>query len=352
MKKIISVIGILVAFFAVAFFCWKYFDSHFKEYNAIAEIELAKGDEVYFMDSSFVKISKNSLEILRIENKDKITSAFSAVSSDIKKVFVSQNYFVSYQDDKYYIFFDDGENIKKTVLPEGEFLSAHQFGKILTIKMKQNDIDTVIYTYSEAEELKNITAEVNFEFADYCIDTENNTEYYIWYENIGEYVKLCIRTKDSKAGIEIDNVVYKDFDYINGMFAFYTDNTVIFLNAHTLVRTSENYYDINKLDKFIYKNKYVYYMRNAYFDGVNNILSVNPDSTQFINFGINAKLVKYMDKTIYIDEKYIKTYSFGDSILNDNILFIDESAIDLGVMNDIIAVIRADKIIFMKKSDK
>lgn len=350
MKKLGAFIAILIAFIAIAFVCWRYFDRHFKEYDKLAECEISSNDEVYFLDNSFIKITSNSLEIYGISEDGGLVSKLSAVSSDIKVVFISENYIIVRQDDRYYVYAENANLIDKVVIPNGKFYSAHQFGNMLCIKVQENEFDTVIYTYKPDKGLENITNTVDFSFVDYFVDTKTGVEYYISYEAEGEFVTLCLRTADSNVAVEFDDTVYRSFDYVDGLFVFYTDSTMVFVNMNTLVKTSQNCYDIDKLIKFIYNNRYVYYLDDAYFDGVNNILVVNGDSSKLLNFRVDSNLYKYGDKLIYVEGKYIKSYAYGDSILEDNILFTEENVEDIGVMGDVIALIKKDKIIFMKLS--
>mgnify|MGYP004630372441 FL=1 len=191
-------------------------------------------------------------------------------------------------------------------------------------------------------------------FADYCYDTTNENEFFISYEAAGQYIKLVIRIYNNgiqTKRIEIDNVVYNTFDYISGMFVFYTDYSMFFINTDTLVRRSVNCYDINALEKFIYSDKIVYYWQDAYFDGVNNMYIVTKETSRFSSFGDGKNVSAYNKSLIYSDGKYVKRYDFASSLLDDNVLFTAENVSGLDCLNDVITVLETDKIIFMKSAN-
>lgn len=355
MKKIATVVAIIAALAVAGYVCWRYFDKNFKEYNQIAEMEIDAGEEVRFFKDSFARVSDKGIKSYILNENGKFTEIYSEVCTFDGIVFSSANYIIMSAGGEYKVYSASGEEFAFAAKIEDEFISAHQFSDTLYIKVRDADENkTVIYAYGAEGQLDNISAKKDFAFADYCYDTTNGNEFFISYEAAGEYIKLVIRIYNNgiqTKRIEIDNVVYNTFDYISGMFVFYTDYSMFFINTDTLVRRSVNCYDINALEKFIYSDKIVYYWQDAYFDGVNNMYIVTKETSRFSSFGDGKNVSAYNKSLIYSDGKYVKRYDFASSLLDDNVLFTAENVSGLDCLNDVITVLETDKIIFMKSAN-
>lgn len=355
MKKIITVIAVIAAFAVAGYICWRYFDKTFKEYTELAELKINSEDEVCFLKDAVVLLGNNGMKAYSLNADGEITEIYSESFSEGSIVFSSENFAAIYVNDTCKIYSSDNESFVFSAELDGELLSAHQFADKLYVKTKNIKTGaTVIYAYDTNGKAEELSSKQDFSFVDYCIDELTGNEFFISYEAAGEYIKLVIRIYNNgiqTKRIEMDNVVYNSFDYINGMFVFYTDHSMLFINTDTLVRRSVNCYDINALDKFIYTDKIVYYWKDAYFDGVNNVFIVTKEASSYASFGDRANLCIYNNTLIYSDEKYVKCYDFSASLLNDNVLFNAEAVKALGVVNGTVAVREKDRIAFMKSKD-
>lgn len=355
MKKIITVIAVIAAFAVAGYICWRYFDKTFKEYTELAELEINSEDDVCFMKDTVVLLGSNGMKAYRLDADGEVTEVYSESFSESSIAFCSENFAAIYVNDTCKIYSSSKESFVCSAELKDEFLSAHQFADKLYVKTKSVKTGaTVIYAYDTNGKAEELSGKQNFTFADYCIDELNGNEFFISYEAAGEYIKLVIRIYNNGVQtkrIEMDNVVYNSFDYINGMFAFYTDYSMLFINTDTLVRRSVNCYDINALDKFVYADKIVYYWKDAYFDGVNNVFIVTKEASSFTSFDERSNLCMYNNTLIYSDEKYVKCYDFSASLLNDNVLFTADDVKALGVVNGTVAVKEKNRIVFMKSKD-
>lgn len=355
MKKIATVIAIIVAFIAVGYVCWRYFDNNFKEYSPVAEMELQGDEELYFFKDSFATVSQKAIKSYSLDEDGNITEIYSEICENPDVVFSSQNYFVVSDENKCRVYsaFDGAFALYAGL--DGDFISAHQFSDSLYVKVKEaTGASVTVYECAKEKEPKNISAEMDFAFSDYCRDDSNGNEFFISYEASGEYIKLVIRIYNNDIQIkriELDNVVYNDFDYISGMFVFYTDYSMFFINIDTLVRRTQNCYDIKSLDKFVYDDKIVYYWKDAFFDGVNNMFTVNKETGRLTSFAKRENVCAYDGNLIYTDGKYVKVYDFSGSLIDDNMLFSEDGIKKLGVMGDLVAAVKDDSIRFMKKAD-
>lgn len=356
MKKIATVVAVIIAFAVVGFVCWRYFDKNFKDYQVIAEKDVLRGDEYYFLGSALVQFSGESLTVYSISD-DRLAEIYSENKNRFEVVFSSADYIVAFNGNSYDIYtVSDGQFVRSTALPsDGRFVSAHQFSKTLYIKMLESGKETVIYGYSAENGIRNITDTQDFGFSDYCYDEANGNEYFISYDVSGEFVKLIIRMYNGGTQIkriELDNIVYNGFDYINNLFVFYTDNSLLMINTQTLVRRERYCYDIDSLQKFVYSNKIVYYWQNAYFDGIHNVFTINEETDSFASLKDCEYVTSYGNNLIYSDGQHIRQYSSASSLLDESILYTESGVSGLGVMDNVIAVIKSDKIIFIKNQER
>lgn len=352
MKKIITVVAVIAALALTGYICWRYFDKNFKEYNEIAELELSLSDDVHFLQDTVVCAGKSGIKAYSLSGDGELTEIYSEVLDYSSVVFSSKSFIVVNVEDGCKIYSANNDGFDMVGSLKGAFLSAHQFSDTLYIKLKAADTaKAVIYACDTSGKLENISEKQAFVLADYCRDPANGNEFFISYEAAGEYIKLVIRIHNNgiqTKRIELDNVVYNSFDYINGMFVFYMDQSMLFINTDTLVKRSANCYDIDALEKFIYTDKIVYYWKDAYFDGVNNVFTVTNEASSMTFFDERSNLCIYGNSLIYSDEKYVKCYDFSASLLNDNVLFSADDVRGLGVVGDTVAVIKDDRIVFMK----
>lgn len=352
MKKIIIVLICIVLFLAGGFLCWRYFGDNFKDYYACAEFEPSKDAQLYFTDNGFVSESVDGIFVYSVNEEGGIDELYSESMTDKKVVYVNGNYTVLANDATVSVYSaENGWSLLFEV--QGKFLSTHEFGEYLCLKLFDQMDNVTIYRYNSNEGVINITEKYDFDFVDYCIDSIKNKEYFISYVLMGEYVKINIMTcingvVSPKSFIELDNTVYRDFDYVNNMFVFYTDTSMLFINTENQVRNIQYVYDIDKVEKLLYSDKIVYIMDGAYFNGISNVYIASASSVSYEKMTDYSNISKYSDKIVYKDGKYVKQYTFGSALLNDTVLFSDDAMTGINVMGNMIVVRQSDKIVFMK----
>ncbi len=353
MKKIITVILILAAFAGAGFVCWKFFDKNYREYVEFARTEITDDEEIYFLDDLFVK-ADGTMTIYRL-TKNGLSELYSTNHSDVEILYTFADYIITRQSEGLYIYYAvDSDVTKLELADENEILSAKQFGEMLVIKTLTESKNVNLYTFTPQQGLSNITESRAFSFCDYCVDYENGNEYYISYEASGEFIKLVLRMYNGgleMKKVELDNVVYNSYDYINNMFVFYTDDALLVVNANTLVKRTFYCYDIEGMEKFIFGGKIVYYLRDAFFNGVNNMLVISPETTSYLTLNNCDVICPFGDKMVYLDGKYVRLYSWSDSLLDENVLLSDDDIKSIGVMKDRLVAVKRNQVIFLKNTD-
>lgn len=352
MKKIIIVLLCIVLFLAGGFLCWQYFNDNFRDYYVYAEFETTDDSLLYFTDNAFVRESLLGISVYSVNDDGNVSELYSEKTTDRKVVFSQGDYIILANDSKAGIY-RTADNFSMAFEADGKFLSAHKFGTYLCVKVMNAADKVVVYRYNPDEGVVNITEKYDFDFIDYCIEPTKNREYFISYVLMGEYVKINIMAcvngiLSPKSFIELDNMVYNDFDYVNDMFVFYTDTSMIFINTETQIRNVQYVYDTDKVERLIYGDKIVYIMDEAYFNGVSNVYIAGASSVSYAKMIGYECISKYSDKIVYKTDKYVKQYTFGSALLNDTVLFSDEEMLGIDVMGDVIAVKKSDRIVFMK----
>lgn len=352
MKKIIIVFVCIVLFLAGGFLCWKYFNDNFRDYYAYAEFESKNDSELYFLSNAFVRKTLLGISVYEINDDGNVTEIYSENMPDRNVVYANNDYLVLSNGGKVSVYYAK-DKFTMAFEADGQFLSAHEFGDYICLKVADAEGNIVLYRYNISDGLVNLTEKYDFDFVDYCIDTIKNREYFISYVLIGEYVKTNIITcvngvVSPNAFIELDNMVYNDFDYVNNMFVFYTDTSMLFINAETQIRNVQYVYDMDKVQKLLYSDKIVYIMDGAYFNGVSNVYIASASSVIYDKMLNHENISKYSDKIVYKTEKYVKQYAFGSTLLNDTVLFSNDEMQELYVMGDMIVVKNSDKLVFMK----
>lgn len=351
MKKIAVVLACIVLFCTACVVCWWYFENNMKDYLPMAEYEISDSSKVYYLKNSFLEESELGIKLNTIDEDGSFRELYSENGAGKSVVFCSEEYFVL-SNSAGINAYDMNDELKKAFDAPGTFESAHVFADSLYVKMIDAAGNTVIYLYDSVGGVRNLTQEYSrINFVDYCFDSVTRNEFFISYVLSGEYVKLVISIYDSGVKVktlELDNLVYNGFDYIDGMFVFYTDTGMIFINSRIFAKREQHVYDVDALTRFIYGDKIVYLMDDAFFDGVNDMFYVTPDSSGNANMTDKECITKFGDKMIYYSDKYVRSYSFGGALLDDPVLFTEEGVMELGVMGDIIAARKMGKIIFMK----
>lgn len=352
MKKIIVVLICIVLFLAGGFLCWRYFDDNFRDYYAYAQFETNGDSELFFLNNAFVQKDSLGITVYRTDDEGNIAELYSESMTDRNVKYAENDYFILADENKSSAYYVKDE-FTASFEVEGKLLSVHEFGEYICLKTANEEGKVILYRYHASEGLVNLTEKYNFDFVDYCIDALRNKEYFISYVLMGEYVKInivsCVNGVVSpNAFIEIDNTVYNGFDYVNNMFVFYTDTSMLFINAETQMRSVQYVYDMNKIQKLLYSDKIVYIMDDAYFNGVSNVYIASASSSSYDKMLEHENINKYSDKIIYKTGKYVKQYVFGSALLNDTVLFSDEEIQGLYTMGDKIVVEKSNKLVFMK----
>lgn len=352
MKKIIIVLLCMVLFLAGGFLCWQYFNDNLRDYYVYAEFEPMEDSQLYFTDNAFVQENLLGISIYAVNSDGNISELYAEKMTDRKVVYSQGDYIILANGSKASAYCT-ADNFSMVFEAEGEFLSAHKFGDYLCIKVINSAKNVIVYRYNKNEGAVNITEKYDFDFVDYCIDPIKNKEYFISYVLMGEYVKINIITCvngviSPKSFIELDNMVYNGFDYVNNMFVFYTDTSMLFINTETQIRNVQYVYDMDKVKKLIYSDKIVYIMDEAYFNGVSNVYIAGASSVSYAKMVGYECISKYSDKIVYKTDKYVKQYTIGSALLNDTVLFSDEDMLSIDVMGNVIAVKKSDRILFMK----
>ncbi len=351
MKKIVITLLCIVLFLAGGFLCWRYFNDNLMDYRAYAEFE-TKGSELYFTDNAFAEKNMLGIGVYTVNDDGKVSELYSEKATDRDIVYANGDCIILANDTALSAYCVD-EKFSMSFEVEGRFISAHNFGDYICVKVIDNNGKIVLYRYSSNEGVVNLKERYDFDFVDYCIDPVKNKEYFISYVLMGEYVKINIITCINgvvlpNSFIEIDNTVYRDFDYVNDMFVFYTDTSMLFINTETQIRNTQYVFDMDKVKKLVYRDKIAYIMENAYFNGVSNVYIASASSVSYEKMLGYEDISKYSDKIVYVTDKYVKQYTFGSALLNDTVLFSDAEMQGIYIMGNVIAVKKSDRIVFMK----
>ncbi len=372
MKKIIGFLAVVALLAVGGYFGWRYFESNFKEYISVAELEIDSDDEILFLENTLLRVSENRLQAYNI-SEDGAMEVHSEICTTLEIKFLLKNYVVALIGGENIIFNETADGFSSGVNIPGEILSAHQFGKKLYLKTTQiGSPSAEIFCYDPDDGIKNISELYNEDMAedssgiqlpvgknegmlaDYCIDEVTGKEFYISYATTGEYVKLVIRVlqngKEIKL-IELDNVVYNDFDYVKDMLVFYTEHSMIFINVNTSIKREQLCYDMDQLDKFLQEDRIVYYWRDAYFDGVNNLFIINSEKDWYYRFGKKDNVTPFGQNIIYTEDGNVRLYNFSATLLEDNAIISNDKMKSVGVVNGLIAIISREDISFMKAGE-
>ncbi len=352
MKKLIAVVAFIVIFLVGGLLLVWYFNDNLKDYNAYAEFETVRDAEYFFMENAFAEQTGLGVAVYTVSDDGKVSEIFADMGTGQNIVYAQGDYIVL-QDINGLSVYHYGESFTKVFEVFGSYSSAHQYGEYFCLRVVDVYGNVVIYRYLPGTEVVNVTAEQDFDFVDYCIDPILNKEYFVSYVLTGEYVRISIITCSNgvvspEAFVELDDMVYNEFEYINNMFVFYTDTSMIFINAQNQVRRIQHVYDMDKVKKIKFDDKLVYYMDNAYFNGVDNVCIVTPSASTYANMVGYDDVARYTDRLVFRTDKYVKQYTFNGIIINEHVLFSDEEMLSIDVMGNSIAVTKADKIVFMK----
>ena len=354
MRKLVLTLGAIAVIIAIGVGLWWYVNKNYTTYRPFAEYTPSYNSQIWYTDNAFVEQSAFGVNIYAVERDGGILPLYSDASTTTKVEYAQGDYVVLSTESGVSVFYI-GETFTKAFDVIGSYMGTHQFGEYICLKVEESG-KIINYRYEPAGGVVNLTERYNVDFIDYCIDPIENKEYFISYILSGEYVRISIIICNNgvllpEAFIELDNTVYTGFDYIKDLFVFYTENSMIFVNTQTQVRRVQYVYDIDKVQKIAYDDKFVYFMDGAYFNGVDNAYIVTPSTSSF------AYMVDYRDfnkcgsKLFYIQDKYAMQHTFGGMLTTDTVLFADEEMLGIDVMGDVVVVEKIDKLVFMMVED-
>ena len=354
MRKIVIALLCVVGVMALGVGLWWFVNKNYMSYRQFAEYTPSIDSQIWYTDNAFVEQNSLGVNVYAVELDGNILPLYTDTASS-KVEYAKDDYIVLSTSGGVSAFYV-GDTLTKAFDVIGEFMSAHQFGEYLCIKVDDGG-DIVNYRYDPANGVVNLTQKYDVDFLDYCIDPIENKEYFISYILSGEYVRISIITCNNgvllpEAFIELDNTVYTGFDYIKDLFVFYTENSMIFVNTQTQVRRVQYVYGVDKVQKISYDDKFVFFMDGAYFNGVDNAYIVTPSSSSFSHMVGYKHFNKCGEKLFYVQDKYAMQHTFGGVLSTDTVLFSDEEMTGISVMGDIIVVEKADKLVFMLAEDK
>ena len=358
MKKLLTVSLCVLGLVAVGYFIARYFDGRFRDYERIAQVEIGSDAQLFYMENACGVLQQGALDVYLLENGEhSLKSAFTGRISG-RIVANTENYAVFEDGDAFAVWRLEEGRFSAVCRLEGGSVRLKQFGRDAYIRVTEADgSGSLHYLYNgDTGVLEDLSAKVDFTFTDYCRNMETGEVYYLLYRPVGEFVRTEIRYVNSSGEgrlAEIDNLLYNEFYYLDGVFALIAEEKLLFLEADTFVSRQFNYHDTSALVRILL-DKYAVFLAEEgyYFDGVNNFLIAGRSADKLSVKQELGLLCGFKDRAIYASGNAVYAIDAASGAGGDAPLFSLEGEItQLGCIGrNKIAAVCNGTLYFMEKT--
>lgn len=359
MKKLITVIVSIALLLVCGYVVARYFDRRYRDYEVVAEAEIPQGADIAYLNQACGTLSGGyfTLYALNAEGGALETVFSGAIAGTIAAC--TDNYVAFEQEGTYSLYSLWEKQFTQVCVLEGTEIVLKQFGNDIYIRvdhLEQNRTRHYMYERDSAN-LTDMDAQVDFEFVDYCKNLSTGEDYYLVYTPVGEYVRTGIRVyvngKESAKLAEFDQVLYNKFYYADGLFILIGQEKLLFLDEETLVCRQEYYYDTSALTQIILNKCAVFLAEEGYyFDGVNNLLSVQKTTQNLYYLPKHQFLCGYQDHLVYASGKQVYALDPASGSGDEAPIFsTDKDIVEMNFIGkDTIAVVFDGSLSIMQKS--